>query len=109
MAAFAPLICKQWKSKRPFTYAKSKSDTPMNQTVQPKEDLIITTGKIMGLDLVSAIGGKVQGSPNKTVVHIDEDASFSMIATSMKLQSVTALQFGIGVKVMVLNNKSRAW
>ncbi|KAH9852759.1 acetolactate synthase [Lenzites betulinus] len=96
------------------------------QTAHRKEDVIITTGVgqhqmwaaqhfrwryprtmvtsgglgTMGFGLPSAIGAKV-GSPNKTVVDIDGDASFSM--TAMELQ--TASQYGIGVKVMVLNNE----
>ena len=54
----------------------------------------------MGFGLPSAIGAKV-GAPNKTVVDIDGDASFSM--TAMELQ--TASQYNIGVKVLVLNNE----
>ena len=54
----------------------------------------------MGFGLPSAIGAKV-GAPNKIVVDIDGDASFSM--TAMELQ--TASQYNIGVKVMVLNNE----
>ena len=54
----------------------------------------------MGFGLPSAIGAKV-GAPNKTVVDIDGDASFSM--TAMELQ--TASQYSIGVKVLVLNNE----
>ena len=54
----------------------------------------------MGFGLPSAIGAKV-GAPEKIVVDIDGDASFSM--TAMELQ--TASQFGIGVKVIVLNNE----
>jgi acetolactate synthase-1/2/3 large subunit len=53
----------------------------------------------MGFGLPAAIGAKV-ASPHKTVVDIDGDASFSM--TAMELQ--TASQFGIGVKVLILNN-----
>ena len=52
----------------------------------------------MGFGLPAAIGAKV-GAPNKTVVDIDGDASFSM--TAMEL--ATASQFDIGVKVIVLN------
>ncbi|CDO73669.1 hypothetical protein BN946_scf185014.g139 [Trametes cinnabarina] len=96
------------------------------QTAHRKEDVIITTGVgqhqmwaaqhfrwrhprsmvtsgglgTMGFGLPSAIGAKV-GAPNKTVIDIDGDASFSM--TAMELQ--TASQYGIGVKVMVLNNE----
>ena len=54
----------------------------------------------MGFGLPSAIGAKV-GAPNKIVVDIDGDASFSM--TAMEL--ATASKFDIGVKVIVLNNE----
>ena len=54
----------------------------------------------MGYGLPSAIGAKV-AAPEKTVVDIDGDASFSM--TAMEL--ATASQFGIGVKVLILNNE----
>jgi len=96
------------------------------QTQHKKEDVIITTGVgqhqmwaaqhyrwrhtrsmitsgglgTMGFGLPAAIGAKV-AAPNKTVIDIDGDASLSM--TAMELQ--TASQFGIGVKVLVLNNK----
>jgi len=53
----------------------------------------------MGFGLPSAIGAKV-GAPDKIVVDIDGDASFSM--TAMELQ--TARQFNIGVKALILNN-----
>ncbi|KAH7929619.1 acetolactate synthase [Leucogyrophana mollusca] len=96
------------------------------QTAHRKEDVIITTGVgqhqmwaaqhfrwktprsmvtsgglgTMGFGLPSAIGAKV-AAPNKTVVDIDGDASFSM--TAMEL--ATASQYDIGVKVLVLNNE----
>ena len=54
----------------------------------------------MGFGLPAAIGAKV-AAPHKTVVDIDGDASFSM--TAMEL--VTAAQYNIGVKVLVLNNE----
>ena len=54
----------------------------------------------MGFGLPSAIGAKV-AAPEKIVVDIDGDASFSM--TAMELQ--TASQYNIGVKVIVLNNE----
>jgi len=54
----------------------------------------------MGFGLPSAIGAKV-AAPEKVVVDVDGDASFSM--TAMELQ--TASQFGIGVKALVLNNE----
>lgn len=54
----------------------------------------------MGFGLPSALGAKV-AAPDKMVIDIDGDASFSM--TAMEL--ATASQFNIGVKVMVLNNE----
>ena len=54
----------------------------------------------MGYGLPSCIGAKV-AAPEKVVVDIDGDASFSM--TAMEL--ATAAQYGIGVKVLVLNNE----
>lgn len=54
----------------------------------------------MGFGLPAAIGAKV-AAPNKTVIDIDGDASFSM--TAMEL--ATASQYGIGVKVLILNNE----
>ena len=54
----------------------------------------------MGFGLPSSIGAKV-ASPDKIVVDIDGDASFSM--TAMELQ--TASQYNIGVKVIVFNNE----
>jgi len=63
---------------------------------------MVTSGGLgtMGFGLPAAIGAKV-AAPHKTVIDIDGDASFSM--TAMELQ--TASQFGIGVKVLVLNNR----
>lgn len=95
------------------------------QTAHKKDDVIITTGVgqhqmwaaqhfrwrtprsmvtsgglgTMGFGLPAAVGAKV-AAPNKIVVDIDGDASFSM--TAMEL--ATASQFNIGVKVLVLNN-----
>lgn len=62
---------------------------------------MVTSGGLgtMGFGLPAAIGAKV-AAPNKTVIDIDGDASFSM--TAMELQ--TASQFNIGVKVIVLDN-----
>ncbi|KAN0065175.1 Acetolactate synthase, mitochondrial [Thecaphora frezii] len=54
----------------------------------------------MGFGLPSAIGAKV-AAPEKIVVDIDGDASFSM--TAMEL--ATAAQYNIGVKVLLLNNE----
>ncbi|KAJ1529070.1 Acetolactate synthase, mitochondrial, partial [Nowakowskiella sp. JEL0078] len=53
----------------------------------------------MGFGLPAAIGAKV-GAPEKMVIDIDGDASLSM--TAMEL--MTARQFDIGVKVLLLNN-----
>lgn len=54
----------------------------------------------MGFGLPSAVGAKV-AKPEKIVVDIDGDASFSM--TAMEL--ATAAQYSIGVKVLLLNNE----
>lgn len=95
------------------------------QTMDIKENVIITTGVgqhqmwaaqlyrwrhprtfitsgglgTMGYGLPSAIGAKV-ARPDKIVIDIDGDASFSM--TAMEL--ATAAEFNIGVKVLLLNN-----
>ena len=60
----------------------------------------MTALQTMGFGLPAAIGAKV-AAPNKVVVDIDGDASFSM--TAMEL--ATASQYGIGVKVLILNNE----
>ncbi|KAJ3514982.1 hypothetical protein NMY22_g14573 [Coprinellus aureogranulatus] len=96
------------------------------QLADKKEDVIITTGVgqhqmwaaqhyrwkhprsmvtsgglgTMGFGLPAAVGAKV-AAPNKVVVDIDGDASFSM--TAMEL--ATASQYSIGVKVLILNNE----
>ncbi|PWN48258.1 putative acetolactate synthase [Violaceomyces palustris] len=54
----------------------------------------------MGFGLPSCVGAKV-AAPEKIVVDIDGDASFSM--TAMEL--ATAAQYNIGVKVLLLNNE----
>jgi acetolactate synthase-1/2/3 large subunit len=54
----------------------------------------------MGYGLPSAVGAKV-AAPEKVVVDIDGDASFSMTAMEM----ATASQYDIGVKILVLNNE----
>ena len=54
----------------------------------------------MGFGLPAAVGAKV-AAPNKMVIDIDGDASFSM--TAMEL--ATASQYNIGVKVLILNNE----
>ncbi|KAJ3391104.1 Acetolactate synthase, mitochondrial [Entophlyctis sp. JEL0112] len=62
---------------------------------------MITSGGLgtMGFGLPAAIGAKV-GRPDAIVIDIDGDASFSM--TGMEL--MTARQFNINVKVLILNN-----
>lgn len=66
-----------------------------------KPNSCITSGGLgtMGFGLPAAIGAKV-AQPEKMVIDIDGDASFSM--TGMEL--MTASQFNIGVKVLILNN-----
>jgi acetolactate synthase I/II/III large subunit len=54
----------------------------------------------MGFGLPASIGAKV-AAPEKIVVDIDGDASFSM--TAMEL--ATASQYNIGVKILVFNNE----
>ncbi|KAH8796208.1 acetolactate synthase III large subunit domain protein [Flagelloscypha sp. PMI_526] len=63
---------------------------------------MVTSGGLgtMGFGLPAAIGAKV-AAPQKTVIDIDGDASFSM--TAMEL--ATASQYNIGVKILVLNNE----
>lgn len=63
---------------------------------------MVTSGGLgtMGFGLPAAVGAKV-AAPNKIVVDIDGDASFSM--TAMEL--ATASQYNIGVKVLILNNE----
>ncbi|RKP37741.1 acetolactate synthase [Dimargaris cristalligena] len=62
----------------------------------------ITSGGLgtMGYGLPSAIGAKV-AQPDKVVIDVDGDASFSM--TAMELATMS--QYNIGVKVLVLNNE----
>lgn len=61
----------------------------------------VTSGGLgtMGFGLPAAIGAKA-AAPEKIVVDIDGDASFSMTGMEM----MTARQFNIGVKVLLLNN-----
>ncbi|PFH48350.1 hypothetical protein AMATHDRAFT_150077 [Amanita thiersii Skay4041] len=147
MASLVPLIkhspreawfadIKEWKTRYPFTYVKSKPGDRMKPQevieemdrllTDRKKDVVVSTGVgqhqmwaaqhfrwrqprsmvtsgglgTMGFGLPAAIGAKV-AAPNKIVVDVDGDASFSM--TAMEL--ATASQFGIGVKVLVLNNE----
>ena len=64
----------------------------------------ITSGGLgtMGYGLPAAIGAKV-ACPDSTVVDIDGDASFNMTLTELS----TAAQFGIGVKILILNNEEQ--
>ena len=55
----------------------------------------------MGYGVPSAIGAKLHHGSKKIVVDIDGDASFCM--TGMEL--MTAVEFGIGVKILILNNE----
>ncbi|KIY70422.1 acetolactate synthase [Cylindrobasidium torrendii FP15055 ss-10] len=63
---------------------------------------MITSGGLgtMGFGLPAAIGAKV-AAPEKIVIDVDGDASFSM--TAMEL--ATASQYNIGVKTLLLNNE----
>ncbi|GAB7350536.1 hypothetical protein MBLNU459_g1121t1 [Dothideomycetes sp. NU459] len=65
---------------------------------------MITSGGLgtMGFGLPAAIGAKV-ACPEKLVVDIDGDASFSMTLTELS----TAAEFNIGVKVIILNNEEQ--
>ena len=53
----------------------------------------------MGYGVPASIGAKV-AAPSKIVVNVDGDASFSMTGMEM----ATAAQYGIGIKVLILNN-----
>ncbi|RPB00080.1 acetolactate synthase [Choiromyces venosus 120613-1] len=65
---------------------------------------MITSGGLgtMGYGLPAAIGAKV-ARPEAVVIDIDGDASFNMTLTELS----TAVQFNIGVKVIVLNNEEQ--
>ncbi|KAF2457798.1 thiamine diphosphate-binding protein [Lineolata rhizophorae] len=65
---------------------------------------IVTSGGLgtMGYGLPAAIGAKV-ARPDALVVDIDGDASFCMTQTELS----TAAEFGVGVKVVVLNNEEQ--
>ncbi|RMJ24133.1 Acetolactate synthase [Aspergillus sp. HF37] len=62
---------------------------------------LITSGGLgtMGFGLPAAVGAKV-ARPDALVIDIDGDASFGMTLTELS----TAAQFGIAVKIIVLNN-----
>lgn len=65
---------------------------------------MITSGGLgtMGFGLPSAIGAKV-AKPDHLVIDIDGDASFGMTLTELS----TAAQFGIDVKIIILNNEEQ--
>lgn len=65
---------------------------------------MITSGGLgtMGFGLPAAIGAKV-ARPDSLVIDIDGDASFNMTLTELS----TAAQFGIGVKIIILNNEEQ--
>ena len=66
----------------------------------PYERSELTNEQTMGYGLPACVGAKV-AQPDKYVVDIDGDASFSMTAMEM----ATAAQYNIGVKILVLNNE----
>lgn len=65
---------------------------------------MITSGGLgtMGFGLPASIGAKV-ARPEALVVDVDGDASFSMTLTELS----TAAEFGIGVKIIILNNEEQ--
>lgn len=65
---------------------------------------MITSGGLgtMGYGLPASIGAKV-ARPDALVIDIDGDASFNMTLTELS----TAAEFGIGVKIIVLNNEEQ--
>ncbi|CAG8812752.1 33578_t:CDS:10, partial [Gigaspora margarita] len=80
----------EWKGKYPWTYSKPKSpDSPL----KPQQF-------IEELDRQTRDYKEKVACPDEVVIDIDEDASFCM--TGMEL--ATAVQFNIGVKVLILNN-----
>ena len=62
---------------------------------------LITSGGAgtMGFGLPAAIGCKL-AAPDKTVIDVDGDGSFLMTG----MEFVTAVQYKIGVKVLLINN-----
>lgn len=62
--------------------------------------LLTAPSLTIGFGLPTAISAEVAG-PHKTIVDVDSDAQFSMRA----MEIATALQSGIGMKALVLNNK----
>lgn len=65
---------------------------------------IVTSGGLgtMGYGLPAAIGAKV-ACPDAHVIDVDGDASFNMTLAELS----TAVQYNIGVKVIVLNNEEQ--
>jgi len=63
---------------------------------------VITSGGLgtMGYGVPAAVGAKL-GAPDKMVIDIDGDGSFSMTAMEM----ATAAEYGVGCKWLLLNNE----
>lgn len=66
---------------------------------QPRTFISSGGAGTMGFGLPAAIGAKT-ASPHKMVIDIDGDASLTMTAVEL----ITAVQYNIGVKVLLLNN-----
>jgi len=119
-----------WKKKHPFTYARGTGRIKPQEVVEEigkrtDHDAIIATGVgqhqmwaaqfygwrkprqivtsgglgTMGFGCPAAIGAKV-GNPDRTVIDIDGDGSFSMTM----IEVITAVQNDIAAKFVVLNN-----
>ncbi|ORX60144.1 acetolactate synthase [Piromyces finnis] len=65
---------------------------------------IVSSGALgtMGFGVPAALGVKL-GNPEKMVIDIDGDSSFSMTGQEM----ITAKQYGIPIKVIIMNNASQ--
>lgn len=66
---------------------------------QPRSFLSSGGAGTMGFGLPAAIGAKI-ACPHKVVIDVDGDASLTMTAVEL----ITAVQYNIGVKVLLLNN-----
>jgi len=69
---------------------------------QPRSMITSGGAGTMGYGLPAAIGAQV-ARPEALVIDIDGDASFSMTLTELS----TAAEFGVGVKVIILNNEEQ--